>query len=110
MLIPGLAFAVPVDLGTFSPAGLPVCTLTASDLTAISTSPAQIQAHIGDTITISMTVTNGTFSHENILRVNNSYNYAVTLPIQVTASVAGVWQIEYESPGCQGSEITITTQ
>jgi len=110
ILLPNAAMAVPVDLGTFAPAGLPICTLTATDPTALSTSPTLLQAHIGDTITIALVVTNGTFSQQNIIRVNNNYEYNVTLPILVTASTAGQWALSYVSPGCSGNTVTVTTQ
>lgn len=96
------------NLSTFAPAGPPICTLTGSDPNYNSGAAATyIPAHVGDTITISLTVTNGPAPAENIVSVNNVIVFGVTFPVQVIADKQGIWSITYVTPGAQGSTLTI---
>lgn len=115
VLLPVVAFAAPVDLSTFAPPNNPACQLFGTDPAFNSGNPwngasGPMTVAKGDTITISMTVTNGTFTGPNILVINGtSFNYSVTLPIQVTASAAGRWEIDFATPGCVESSLIIIT-
>ena len=90
---------------------LPACTIMASDPNVNGGAPvAFLTAPVGDTFTISLTVTNGTFTGPNELTVNGKAFYNVTLPISVLLDQAGVWQIKFATAGCQGSTVQVTAQ
>jgi hypothetical protein len=111
LLMCSAAGATPVNLSTFAPPSNPQCTLWGQDPTfnngsAVTGTP--LLAAVGDTITISLVVTNGTFTGPNILVVNGtSFNYSVTLPLQVTSTAPGTWSVVFATPGCSGSTLTI---
>ena len=71
---------------------------------------AFLSAPVGDTFTISLTITNGPFSGPNELTVNGKTFYNVTLPISVLLDEAGIWQIKFATAGCQGSTVQVTAQ
>src|ERR1700687_4280351 len=99
------AAAAPINLSTFAPSSNPLCTLMGAE-PAENTGQAftgPLLPAVGTTVTISLVVTNGNFTGPNILIVNGtSFNYSVTLPLQVTTSAPGTWTIQFATPGCQG--------
>lgn len=112
MSIATLARATPVNLNTFAPAGMPICTLMgqAASFNSGVAFPGAITANVGETITISLVVTNGSFPGPNDLIVNgSSFNYGVTLPIQVTTTAAGEWDITFVTVGCKPTTLSIVT-
>lgn len=66
---------------------------------------------VGDTITVSMVVSGGTFTGPNIISINdaNPPQYSVALPIQVTSTAPGTWSLQFVTPGCAGGNLTIVT-
>lgn len=113
--MPAFALAAPVNLSTFAPPSNPQCELFGTDPNFNSGNPwdgklGPMTIAVNDTVTISLVITNGTFTGPNILIVNGtSFNYSVTLPLQVTASAAGQWVIQFATPGCLQSQLTIVT-
>jgi len=103
------AFAAAINLSTFAPPNNPSCQLQGTDpSTPGSPLNGPILAAVGDVITITLVVTNGNFTGPTDLIVNGtSFNYGVTMPIQVTASAPGMWNIQFATVGCVGSVLTI---